>query len=134
LILTPETTGLCCANVAGAPVTTDNPALPGEILTLYATGLGLPVVNEQNQGLINTGVKYPDAGPVTQPLNFVSSIAGGKTANILSATLKPGTVGTYEVTFQLNSDMPTDPLTQIYIAQDVYISNIVTFALVNPAQ
>ena len=134
LILTPETTGLCCANIANTPVTPDNPAIPGEVLRLYATGLGLPVLSEQNQNLINTGAQYPAGGPVTQPLNFVSSLAGGKTANILSATLKPGTVGTYEVTFQLNSDMPTDPLTNIYIAQDVYISNIVTFPVVNPTQ
>jgi uncharacterized protein (TIGR03437 family) len=134
LILTPETTGLCCANVANSPVTVDNPAIPGEVLLLYATGLGLPVLSEQNQNLINTGAKYPAGGPVTQPLNFVSSLAGGKTANILAATLKPGTIGVYEVTFQLNSDMPSDPLTKIYIAQDVYISNIVTFPLVNPSQ
>jgi hypothetical protein len=134
LILTPETTGLCCASIANAPVTPDNPAVPGEILQLYATGLGLPVVSEQNQNLINTGAKYPVGGPVTQPVNFVSSLAGGKTANILTATLLPGTVGTYVVTLQLNSDMPTDPLTHIYIAQDVYISNIVTFPLVNPTQ
>jgi hypothetical protein len=91
-------------------------------------------VSEQNQNLINTGAKYPVGGPVTQPVNFVSSLAGGKTANILTATLLPGTVGTYVVTLQLNSDMPTDPLTHIYIAQDVYISNIVTFPLVNPTQ
>lgn len=134
LILTPETTGLCCANVANSPVTPDNPAQPGEILLLYATGLGLPVQSEQNQNLIITGTKYPAGGPVTQPINFVSSLAGGKTANILTATLLPGSIGSYVVTLQLNSDMPTDPLTQIYIAQDVYISNIVTFPLVNPAQ
>ncbi len=134
LILTPETTGLCCANVANTPVTDANPAVPGEILLLYATGLGLPVLSEQNQNLINTGVKYPFGGPVTQPVNFVSSLAGGKTANILTATLQPGSIGTYVVTLQLNSDMPTDPLTKIYIAQDVYISNIVTFPLVNPNQ
>ena len=134
LILTPETTGLCCANVALTPVTPSNPAVPGEVLLLYATGLGLPVLNEENQPLINTGAKYPDGSPVTQPVNFVSSLAGGKTANILSATLKPGMVGTYEVMLQLNSDMPTNPLTQIYIAQDIFISNIVTFPVVNPAQ
>jgi len=134
LILTPETTGLCCANVAGSPVTDANPAIPGEILLLYATGLGSPVPTQQNVDLVVTGVKYPVGGPITQPVNFVSSLAGGKTANILSASLMPGTVGTYQVIFQLNSDMPTDPLTKIYIAQDVYISNIVTFPLVNPAQ
>jgi hypothetical protein len=136
LILTPETTGLCCANAVGAfsPVTAANPAVPGEVLLVYATGLGLPVLSEANQNLIQTGVKYPQGGPITQPVNFVSSLAGGKTANILSASLKPGTVGTYEVLLQLNSSMPTNPLTNVYIAQDVYISNIVTFALVSPTQ
>ncbi len=134
LILTPTTTGLCCANVAYTPVTDANPAIPGEVLVLYATGLGLPVTTEQTLNLINTGVKYPDGAPITQPVNFVSSLAGGKTANILSASLKPGTIGTYEVLFQLNSEMPTDPFTHVYIAQDIYISNIVTFPLVNPAQ
>jgi len=130
LILTPETTSLCCANMAFSPVTASNPAVPGEVLLVYATGLGLPVLSEANQNLIKTGVKYPAGGPITQPVNFVSSLAGGKTANILSASLKPGTVGTYEVLLQLNSSMPTNPLTNVYIAQDIYISNIVTFALV----
>jgi hypothetical protein len=130
LILTPETTSLCCANTAFSPVTAANPAVPGEVLLVYATGLGLPVLSEANQNLIQTGVKYPQGGPITKPVNFVSSLAGGKTANILSASLKPGTVGTYEVLLQLNSSMPTNPLTNVYIAQDIYISNIVTFALV----
>ncbi|MBZ5580099.1 MAG: hypothetical protein LAP40_26360 [Acidobacteriia bacterium] len=132
LILTPETNGLCCANIAYSPVTNSNPAIPGELLLVYATGLGLPVQSESNQGLIITGTKYADGGPITEPTNFVSSLAGGKTANILSASLKPGTVGVFEVLLQLNSQMPTDFLTNVYIAQDIYISNIVTFPLVSP--
>jgi uncharacterized protein (TIGR03437 family) len=134
LVLTPTNTTLCCANKANTPVTPDNPAIPGETILVYATGLGLPVVTADSQPFINSGVPYPQGGPVTVPVNFVSSLAGGKTANVLSATLKPGTVGTFEVTLQLNSDMPTDPLTNLYIAQDIYISNIVTFPLVNPTQ
>jgi len=133
LILTPEGTSLCCANVAYAPVTPNNPAIPGEVILVLATGLGQPQSGDDSAGLINTGVKYPDGGPVTQPVNFVSSLAGGKTANVLSAGLKPRTVGVYEVVLQLNSDMPTDSLTQLYIAQDVYVSNVVTFAVANPA-
>jgi uncharacterized protein (TIGR03437 family) len=134
LILTPETTGLCCANIANTPVTANNPATPGEVLYVYATGLGRPVLSETNQNLIQTGGKYPAGGPATLPVNFVSSLAGGKTANVLQATLLPGSVGVFLVTLQLNSDMPTDPLTNVYIAQDVYISNIVTFPVVNPGQ
>jgi hypothetical protein len=38
----------------------------------------------------------------------------------------------YEVHLELNSDLPTNPFTQVWIAQDVYVSNIVTFPLVNP--
>ncbi len=135
LLLTPTNTALCCANVAGTPVTRDNPAIPGETLLVYATGLGLPVLDDTNRGYITTGAQYPQGAPVTLPVNFVSSLAGGKTANILSASLKPGAPpGTYEVVLQLNSDMPSDPLTNLYIAQDIYISNIVTFPLVNPTQ
>jgi len=132
LVLTATNTTLCCANFAGSPVTPDNPAVPGEILLVYATGLGLPVVNANVQPLIVTGQKYPVGGPVTQPVNFVSSLAGGKTANVLSAGLLPGTAGVFEVVLQLNSSMPTDYLTQLYIAQDVYISNIVTIPVVSP--
>jgi uncharacterized protein (TIGR03437 family) len=132
LVLTATNTTLCCANFAGSPVTPDNPAVPGEILIVYATGLGLPVVTADTQPLINTGQKYPAGAPVTQPVNFVSSLAGGKTANVLSAGLMPGTVGVFEVVLQLNSSMPTDYFTQLYIAQDVYISNIVTIPVVSP--
>jgi hypothetical protein len=46
--------------------------------------------------------------------------------------MKPGTVGVFEVVLELNSDLPTDPKTQLTIAQDVYVSNIVTFAVLNP--
>jgi uncharacterized protein (TIGR03437 family) len=132
LVLTPTNTSLCCANFLGAPVTPDNPAVPGEILLVYATGLGLPVVDATVQPLIVTGQKYPAGGPVTKPVNFVSSLAGGKTANVLSAGLLPGTAGVFEVVLQLNSSMPTDYLTQLYIAQDVFISNIVTIPVVSP--
>jgi len=132
LVLTATNTNLCCANVANSPVTTDNPAVPGETILVYSTGLGLPVISTDSQPYIVTGHQYPQDGPTTLPVNFVSSLAGGKTANVLYATLKPGTVGTFEVALQLNSDMPTDPLTTLTIAQDIYVSNIVTFPVVSP--
>jgi hypothetical protein len=122
LIMTALTSSLCCAN-AGR-ITSDNPAAPGETINVMATGLGISM-----QLTENTGIPY--AGPPTEPDSFVSSLAGGKTANVLEATLMPGAVGVYLVQLELNSSMPTDPLTQLTIAQDVYVSNIVTFPLVN---
>jgi uncharacterized protein (TIGR03437 family) len=132
-IMTAFTTNLCCANVEGAPVTADNPAVPGEFIKVYATGLGLPQLTDVNKDLITTGVAYPATGPVTVPADFVSAIAGGKTADVISATLQPGSVGMFEVILHLNSDIPTDTNTVITIAQDTFVSQTVTFAVVNPA-
>ena len=114
---------LCCAN--SGPVTEENPAIPGEQLILYATGLGLPQPRVER-----TGFKYD--GPLTEPVEFVNSLAGGKTANILQASLAQGQVGVYEVHLELNTDIPTNLRTQLWIAQDIYVSNIVTFPVVNP--
>ncbi len=130
VIMTPTTPALCCANVEGAPITEDNPALPGETIIVYATGLGLVKPDEAREA-IETGAKYK--GPaLNEPVEFVSSLAGGKTANVLLAALMPGAVGVYRVELELNSDLPTNPFTQLTIAQDVYVSNIVTIPVVNP--
>lgn len=125
VILTATNSGTCCANQAGARVTNDNPAVPGETIVVLGTGLGL--VNPVDAQLqVATGFRYN--GPeINRPNEFVSSLAGGKTANVLYAGLAQGMVGVYEVHLELNSDLPTNPQTQITIAQDIYVSNIVTF-------
>ena len=124
VILSPLNVALCCAN-AGL-VTDDNPAIPGETIILFATGIGISLPRY----IEHTGVAYD--GPITDPVSFVSSLAGGKTANVLLVTLQPGEVGKYRVDLELNSDLPTNPLTQLTIAQDIYVSNIVTFPVANP--
>ncbi len=130
LILTATTSALCCASQAYSRVTAENPALPGETIVVYATGLGLVKPEEINATLV-TGSQY--TGPVyNEPLEFVSSLAGAKTANVLYAGLKPGAIGLYEVQLELNSDIPTNPNTQLTIAQSYYVSNIIAFPVVNP--
>ncbi len=133
LVMTAFSSTLCCANVAGAPVTVDNPAAPGEFIIVQATGLGLPVLDDNIAPLIATGVQYPQGGPVTTPGEFVSSIAGGSTADVISATLMPGTVGIFEVVLHLNSGLVSNPTTSLTIAQDVYVSQAITFPVLNPA-
>jgi uncharacterized protein (TIGR03437 family) len=128
VILTAFGTETCCSNQKGAAVTEDNPAVPGETLFIYATGLGLITLDDGNVA----GKPYagPEMNQVNSPVS--DAIAGGKTANIFSAGLATGMVGVYKVVLQLNSDMPTNPQTQLTIAQDIYVSNIVTFAVRNP--
>jgi hypothetical protein len=130
VILTATTSELCCASRAYSRVTPENPALPGETIVVYATGLGLVLPEEINTDFVTGG---PYTGPLyNEPFEFVSSLAGAKTANVLYAGLKPGTIGLYEVHLELNSDIPTNPKTQLTIAQDVYVSNIISFPVVNP--
>src|SRR5262249_4259788 len=128
------TPSLCCGNIEGAPVTPDNPAVPGEFLVLYATGLGWPVITSDLVPLIQTGVPFPDNGPNTVPQLFVSSLSGGKTADVIAATLMPGGIGTFKIVLHLNPDIPTDPYTSVTIAQELFVSNVVTFPVVNPGQ
>jgi hypothetical protein len=131
--MTPFGTQLCCANVAGSLVTTNNPASPGELVKIYATGLGLPVLSNNIQSLLVDGMEYPANGPITYPPfgsadnQSVSATAGGSTADVLQATLLPGAVGTYEILLHLNSGLPSNQYTQVTIAQSTYVSNAVVF-------
>jgi uncharacterized protein (TIGR03437 family) len=122
---------LCCASVAGAPITKTNPALAGETITVYATGLGM--INDPAKFRVHTGMPYPNDAPSNNyPDEFVSSLAGGKTANVLASAMMRGAVGIFRVDLELNSDIATDDETQLTIAQDVYVSNVVTIPVKKP--
>jgi uncharacterized protein (TIGR03437 family) len=133
VIMTAIGSQLCCANVADTLVTPDNPAVPGEMIYVLATGVGLPVLTDANQQFIATGYQYPstDVAPPTAPQVAMNAIAGGKTADVIQATLLPNSVGTYKVLLHLNPDLPTDPYSQMTIAQDIFVSNIVTLPIVS---
>ena len=121
---------LCCANIKGALVTPQNPAAANEIIDVYATGLGLPVITPLNQGLITTGSIYPLGAPPTVPpattCCFVSSTCGGSTADVLTDTLVPGMFATFLVQLHLNPNLPTKWDTACTIAQGTYSSYPVT--------
>jgi len=122
LLLTPSSSALCCANTG--TVTSKNPAVPGETIIIYATGLGLL----EDMAHFRSGFRFPSGTKFqTQPVEFVSSLAGGKTANVLLASPLPGFVGVFEVHLELNTGLPTDTATQLTIAQNIYVSNVVTF-------
>lgn len=140
VIMTAFNSQTCCANRAGAAVTDENPAIPGETITVFATGLGLVKPTDapgdflagRDQKLETiTGFAY-EGREDNVPVEFVSSLAGARTANVIFARLVPGTVGIYEVQLELNSDLPTNPRTQLTIAQSFQVSNIITFPVVKP--
>lgn len=115
----------CCDNTQGALVTNDNPAVPGEVVYVLATGLG-----PTSPSTVATGAISP-VGDLNPPATPVDSILTDQvSANILSSTLAPGLAGVYQVQFQLGVSLTTDPATQTTIAQQAYVSNVVTFPVV----
>jgi hypothetical protein len=132
-IITPlGTQSTCCASAAGTAVTADNPAVPGEVITIYATGLG-QVVGAGGTAVQVTGQIYN--GPVyntpTTPVD--NAQVGGLSGNVLFAGLEPGALGVYRVEVQLDPSAPTNALSQLFIAQNIYTSNIVTLPIVAAA-
>lgn len=132
VIMTALNTELCCASEAGAEVTEDNPAVPGETIVVLATGMGLVGPDEAREAMV-TGMPYagPELNDVTE---FANSLAGGKTANVLFAGLVRGLVGVYEVHLELNTDIPTNPKTPVWVAQSFQISNYFYIPVVNPRE
>jgi uncharacterized protein (TIGR03437 family) len=111
----------------GTPVTTESPASPGEVLTIWATGLGAIADSEQ---LPIEGVPFAGpAAPVTFP---VSASVDGRSAQVLSAELPPGAIGIYQVRILLPPDLPADPKAQLFITEHGMTSNTIVLPVQAP--
>ncbi|HEY6391049.1 MAG TPA: hypothetical protein VIX89_07220, partial [Bryobacteraceae bacterium] len=131
VIITALNAQTCCASVAGTRVTPDNPAAPGEVISIFATGIGL--VNAGDGSSVGvTGQIFLGPAFNTPGVPVDNAQVGGLTANVLNAGLAPGTVGTYQIDLQISDQLKTNPNTQLYIAQSVFTSNIVTIPVVAP--
>lgn len=117
----------CCDAPANLPVTLENPAAPGEALYTFATGIG-----PTNPGNIDTGFIYR-GGNTNPPAVYVDSIlVQGLVATPMTVTLVPNTVGIYYVEFSLNTSLTTNTQSSLTIAQQLFVSNEVTFPIVVP--
>jgi uncharacterized protein (TIGR03437 family) len=124
----------CCSNIEGSLVTPNNPVVPGEVITIYATGIGPTTLPDGLTEVSVTGQVYPGPALNIPVTNVDNAQIGGTTANVLSAGLAVGALpGVYAVQLQVDTSLPTNPLTQMYIAQNVFTSNIVTIPVVAPA-
>ena len=119
LTLTAANSATCCANTAGAPLTTANPAVAGETILIYGTGLGLPTNNDAF-----SGTQY--VGPPNASLVPVLAQSGGTSLNVISTGYKDGMVGTNEIALELPPTLAANQLAHVSITQSLIISNIVT--------
>jgi uncharacterized protein (TIGR03437 family) len=132
LILTTLNTQTCCANVAGARLTADNPAVPNEIIALYATGIGLVTLGDGTNPVGATGQIYTGPEMNVAETAVDNAQVGTTTANVVNAFLKPGLIGVYEVDIQIPATQATDPSAQLFIAQNIFTSNIVLIPVTSP--
>jgi hypothetical protein len=111
----------------GSPITPTNPAGPGELITMSGAGLGILTGTSEQTAQI-TGLPYN--GPVpNNASNSVSATMGSTTAQVVAAGLPTGSYGIYQIQMIVPSDAPTNSATQVYIAQNAFVSNIATIAV-----
>jgi uncharacterized protein (TIGR03437 family) len=87
-----------------SPVTASKPAAAGEILSLFATGLG-PTVPR-----VDPGQPRPSS-PLVSVNSPVEVTVNGKPAEVLAAVGYPGTSDGYQVNFRVPSDAAKGPAT-----------------------
>ncbi len=80
-------------------VTPSNPASPGEVLIVYATGLG-PVTG------VDPGTPYP-SDPAASVNSPVAVTVDGEPAEVLAAIGYPGAVDAYQINIRVPLDVPT---------------------------
>lgn len=130
--LTAENNATCCNVTPGSEITTANPAVPGEVINVSATGLGV-ISDPTNTAQNYTFAGQPYNGPVpNSAVNSVSATINGTTAQVISAGFPTGSYSIYQVQLLIPSSLSTNSLSQLYIAQNAFVSNIVTLA-VGPA-
>lgn len=137
LTVTPNAPNLCCGNESFSLVTDENPAVPGETIVVFGSGMGLTAPTPASIGLVS-GMPTPADPLLLLPTpgtesEFVSSQVGigNRTAQVEFSGLMPGFVGVYQINLKLNGDLPDDPRTTLFVAQAAYISNIITFPVKN---
>ena len=130
LTLTARGTNFCCGNEPFSLITDENPIIPGEVIVVFGSGLGLT----DAQNLVQSGMPAPMDTAINVPLvadDFVSSLFGGRTAQIEFAGLMPGFVGVYQINLRTNTDLSDNPNTPLTIAQVLFVSNTVTLPVKN---
>ncbi len=96
---------IAATNAANQPLTPDRPAQPGDVVVLYATGLGRTIPS------LMAGQLASQATSIARLAEFRVQIDGRlvEAESILYAGLSPGFAGLYQVNVRIPSDAPADP-------------------------
>lgn len=105
----------------GSLIKSDSPAVPGEIIVLYCTGLGQTVTPLDTQSDGRLVPLNADLASITilrlADLAITFNDLALDPQRILWAGLTPGFAGLYQVNLQLPDSLPANPQIRIWIAQ-----------------
>ena len=110
----------------GPPVDEQNPANRGEVLTIWATGLGAVSENSAGDSLLAGRPHEGVAAAVTAP---VMARVNGEVAQVLSATLPEGAIGVYRIQIVVPQEIAARGEAYLSISQNLNFSNTVRFPL-----
>ena len=96
-------------NPSGSVNDRNNPAAPGDVITVYASGLG------QVQPEPATGSPAPEDPPAAVVAEVTAAI-GGAAATVNFAGLAPGFVGLYQLNIEIPADAPVGVAVPIQFA------------------
>jgi uncharacterized protein (TIGR03437 family) len=105
------------------PVTPEDPVKGGEVLVIWAAGLGLTTASDDSQPL--AGV--PFAGEAAAVRTPISVEIDGEPVEVLSAALPRGALGIYEIRVRLPRELPAGEALRLRLLQGDSTSNVVTF-------
>jgi uncharacterized protein (TIGR03437 family) len=92
-------------------ITPQSPAVPGEIVIVYATGLGTTEPNADPSGAVP---EY--AAQITTPLQVLLNGTALDTDLVKYAGATPGSDGVYQVNVQMPQNLPSNPAIQLAAA------------------
>ena len=130
LSMTAYSSTTCCAVTPNSPISASNPAGPGELISVNTAGLGT-LLNAAQQTDQRSGFPYAGPQPNTAAVS-VSATMGGATAQVIGAGLPPNSYGVYQVQMIVPTSLSANNATQVYIAQNAFVSNIATIAVGTP--
>ena len=110
-------------DVQGRLVDTTSPAVAGEVVQVFCTGLGA------TEPRVTSGKPAPAAEPLARVVVPVEAQVGGQPATVHFAGLAPGFVGLYQVNVEIPAEIAPGSEVPLVLLQNGVPSNTVTLAI-----
>ena len=110
------------SDAAGSPVTSEEPAKPGETLVVWTSGLGAVLVSDAAQPVAGT----PFEGSPATVRAEVEALVNNEPVEVLSAILPRASIGVYEVRVLLPKRIPPGASLSLKLREGAMSSNTVS--------